>query len=209
MSGVAKDGVDKVARDGDTDDELGGGGYEGGTASVAAGGEAQGEARRGGGGYDSGADGEVKRLISALEKRIKQLEDEAKTMKKELERKAKSSEGGRYELVNVKLMTPSTLKDNSTFRTWREEFERYVGLKVRGMQDVLKLIGGKRQWGTDLQEEVNKMLKELGYWEDRNEIDSQMRVALEAYIIPTREEKENLHGTEERLKGIFGSVQAS
>ena len=106
-------------------------------------------------------------------------------MKKELERKAKSSEGGRYELVNVKLMTPSTLKDNSTFRTWREEFERYVGLKVRGMQDVLKLIGGKRQWGTDLQEEVNKMLKELGYWEDRDEIDSQMRVALEAYTVPS------------------------
>ena len=151
------DGTAIRAEDGETDEEIsgvrrGGGGYEG---------DADGNVAGGAGGTGSGAQGEVKQLIEALEKRIKQLEDEAKAAKN------KSNQEGKYELVNVKQMTPSVLKDSTAFRTWREEFERYAGLKVRGMQEVLKLIGGKKQWGTGLQDDVDKKLKELGYWTDR------------------------------------------
>ena len=106
------------------------------------------EIGRGEGGYNGGAEGgvreaggEVRRMVEVLERRIGQLEEELKATKKELERKTKVNEGYKYELVNVKQMTPSVLKDSTSFRTWREEFERWAGLKVRGMQDVLKVIG--------------------------------------------------------------------
>ena len=58
----------------------------------------------------------------------------------------KRSEGSRFELVNQKNMTPSVLKDGTAFRNWREEFERYAGIKVKGLQGVLKLIGGRKNW---------------------------------------------------------------
>ena len=137
-------GVDKVAGGGGTsDDELrGGGGYEGGTVTGAADGEAQGSGRRGGGGYnggDAGGEGHVQQKIQALEKRIEEMEAQLK--------KAKSVEGNKFELVNLKQMTPSVLKDGTTFRTWREEFERYAGIKVKGLQGIMKMIGGKKSWG--------------------------------------------------------------
>ena len=74
------------------------------------------EIRRGEGGYDGGAEGgvreaggEVRRMVEVLERRIGQLEEELKATKKELERKTKVNEGYKYELVNVKQMTPSVL----------------------------------------------------------------------------------------------------
>ena len=131
MSGVRDGGVDRAAGDDRVDAEQlrrGGGGYEGETVAGNAGG---------------GTGGEVRRLIEVLERRINQLEEEAKIMKNELEKKTKGNESSKYELVNMKEMTPKVLKDSTAFRTWREEFERWSGLKVKGMQDVLKLIGGK------------------------------------------------------------------
>ena len=50
------------------------------------------------------------------------------------------------EVVDKKKMSPNILKDGTTFRVWREEFERYSGLRVKGIQGVLKEIGGKRSW---------------------------------------------------------------
>ena len=67
-------------------------------------------------------------------------------------------------------MTPSVLKDTTAFRPWREEFERWAGLKIKGTQEILKLIGGKKQWSTELQEEVDKRLKKLGYLDDKEEM---------------------------------------
>ena len=57
----------------------------------------------------------------------------------QLEKKTKINESGKYELVNVKNMTPSILKDGTAFRTWREEFERYAGLKIKGMQESFNI----------------------------------------------------------------------
>ena len=71
-------------------------------------------------------------------------------------------ETSRYELVNIKNMTPSPLKDGTAFRSWREDFERWAGLKVKGLQEVLKLIGGRRSWSSDVQSEVDDKLKSLG-----------------------------------------------
>ena len=39
------------------------------------------------------------------------------------------------------------------------------------------------------QEEVDKKSKTLGYFEDKDEIDAEMKVALEAYTLPTSEER--------------------
>ena len=67
------------------------------------------EIRRGGGGYEDGpvaggagreVEGEVRRIVAALEGRIAQLEEEVRNTKKELEKKTKVNEGGKYELVN-------------------------------------------------------------------------------------------------------------
>ena len=135
MSGV-KDGVDKVARDGDTDEELGGrGGYEGGaeTGEAVGGAQGSGARRRGVGGYDgepgsaggSEGSGNVQRRIAALEKEIEIMKEKIK--------RSTQGESSKYELVNQKQMTPTILKDGATFRTWREEFERWSGLKVKGM----------------------------------------------------------------------------
>ena len=158
-------GVDKVAGGGESEKELlrGEGGYNGGTEGGRPGGDANGsgDVRRGGGGYEGGAGSEtrdsgnfVQGRIDALEKRIKELEQKAEDSKR--------SEGGKFELVNVKNMTPTTLKDGTAFRVWREDFERWAGLKVRGLQEILKLIGGRKSWGEELKGMAEKRLKDLG-----------------------------------------------
>ena len=58
-------------------------------------------------GGSEGSGNFVQNRIDALEKRIKQLEEEAKTMRRELEKKGKGTEGSKYELVNVKQMAPN------------------------------------------------------------------------------------------------------
>ena len=116
-----------------------------------------------------------------MERRIKDLEEKANS--------AKNSESSNFELVNIKSMEPSVLKDATTFRTWREEFERWAGLKVKGLQEVLKLIGGRKHWSSELQEEVDRKLRTLKYIDEKEEIEEQMKVALEAYTLPTSEER--------------------
>ena len=112
MSGVGgRDGVDIRAGGGvfdEVDEDLrrGEGGYEDGA-----------ETNPGGVGEVSGA---VKRLIEALEKRIKELEKQVQTMRG----------NNALEFVNVKQMTPTVLKEGVAFRIWREEFERWSGIKV-------------------------------------------------------------------------------
>ena len=86
-------------------------------------------------------------------------------------------------------MTPSVLKDGATFRTWREEFERWSGLKVKGLQEILKMIGGKKSWNDEVQKDVEKKLETLGYRDDQEEIEEQLKVALEAYTAPSSEER--------------------
>ena len=49
--------------------------------------------------------------------------------------------------ITMVILAPSVLKDGTAFRTWREEFERYSGLKIRGMHEVLKLIGERSSGG--------------------------------------------------------------
>ena len=122
--------------------------------------------------------------IAELEAKIKALEAQLKG--------TRSVEGSKYELVNLKQMTPSVLKDGTAFRSWREEFERWSGLKVKGLQEILKVIGGRKQWSEELQEEVDKKLKALGYLSDKEEIEEQMKTALEAYTLPSSEER-NIH----------------
>ena len=121
--------------------------------------------RRGGDGYNGeaetvggvgGPEGEVtvQQRIAVLERKIsevKELEKKVKELEEKL-KKAKQTEGSKFELVNQKHMTPTVLKDGTAFRTWREEFERWAGLRIRGMNEVLKLIGGRKQWGSELQE---------------------------------------------------------
>ena len=91
--------------------------------------------RRGEGGYNGETEttggvgqtedvGAVRRLVDALERRIK-----------ELEKKGSAGVGG-VEFVNVKQMTPTILKEGVTFRLWREEFERWAGLELKGMQEI-------------------------------------------------------------------------
>ena len=62
-------------------------------------------------------------------------------------------------------------------------------MKVRGLQEILKLIGGRKNWGEELQDTVEKKLKDLGYEKDRKEIEQQLKVALEAYTVPASEER--------------------
>ena len=40
-----------------------------------------------------------------------------------------------------------------------------------------------------MQEEVDRKLKSLGYLEEKDEIDEQLKVALEAYTVPSSEER--------------------
>ena len=96
-AGVDEDDVDEIRR--------GEGGYEGGDPSGSGG------IRRGAGGYEGGtvpgaaggeAQGEVRQLIAALEARIKQLEEEARSTKKE-------SKEDEVEFVDIKSMKPSVL----------------------------------------------------------------------------------------------------
>ena len=65
------------------------------------------------------------------------------------------------------------------------------------------MIGGKKQWSSELQEEVDKKLKELGYWEDKEEIDKQMKVALEAYTVPSSEERKIITAQKSGLRGYL------
>ena len=123
----------------------------------------------------------MKNLPEELQKKIKELEAKVEACRK--------AEGSKFELVNQKNMTPSLLKAGTAFRNWREEFERYAGLKVKGLQGVLKLIGGRKSWGDGLQGEVNNKLKSLGYEDDKEEIEEQLKVALEAYTAPASEER--------------------
>ena len=99
QAGVDRADVEELTR--------GEGGYEGG---------AQGEARRGGGGYNGGAVGgsagsesegavRVQERIEALEKKIKELEEKLN---------ANKQESNKYELVNVKNMTPTVLMEPSS-----------------------------------------------------------------------------------------------
>ena len=144
MSG--KSGLDiRAGVDGEDVEELtrGEGGYEGG---------AQGEVRRGGEGYNGGAVGgsagsesegavRVQERIDAPERKIKELEEKLNASKQE---------NNKYELVNVKNMTPTVLKDGTAFRNWREDFKRFAGMKVKGLQELLKLVGGRKQWGEEM-----------------------------------------------------------
>ena len=75
-------------------------------------------------------------------------------------------------MVNIKNMTPNVLKDGTAFRNWREELERWAGLKVKGLQEILKMIGGRKHWSDELQEEVDKKLFALDYLDDKDEIES-------------------------------------
>ena len=143
MSG--KGGVDKVAGGGgDSDEELvrGEGGYNGGSAAEGVSGEARGSGtvRRGVGGYERDAEAgngggpqeevSVKNRVEILERKIKELEGRLKETKSE-----------EVEFVDRKQMRPNVPKDGTTFRVWREEYERWSGLKLKGMQEVLKWLG--------------------------------------------------------------------
>ena len=146
-----------------------------------------GDIRRGEGGYKGEPEdgkvgesqGEVRQLIARLEERIRQLEEEAKVTKRELERREGRTE--EVEFVDQKQMRPNVLKDGTTFRVWREEFERWTGLKLKGMQDVLRWLGGRKEWSGELEVKLNEKLEEHGLGGKRQKIDAQMKVALEAY----------------------------
>ena len=99
---------------------VGGGGVgdrDGGVNRLAGGDSDDEILRRGEGGYNrvpvTGAAGrgtedvgEVRRMVQAMEQRIRQLEEELKATKKDLDKKSKGNEGSKYELVNMKEMTP-------------------------------------------------------------------------------------------------------
>ena len=76
-------------------------------------------------------------------------------------------------------------------------------MKVKGLQEILKVIGGRKQWSEELQEEVDKKLKALGYLSDKEEIEEQMKTALEAYTLPTSEERKIVTAQKGGLKAYF------
>ena len=91
-----KNGIDVVAMDGDTDEDIaGGGGYDGGSAAEGAGREASGSgtSRRGVGGYERDAEAgngggpqeevSVKDRVEILERKIRELEAKLKEAKTE------------------------------------------------------------------------------------------------------------------------------
>ena len=163
MSGVG-DGTEVRAGGGvfdevDPDLRRGEGGYNGGTVPVAAGGEADG----------AGGVSAVMRMVEMLERRIRELEKQVR------------EEGGNkgIEFVNVKQMTPAVLKEGVAFRTWREEFERWTGIKVDGMQEMLKWLGGQEELTEDVDERVKRMQEQHGLKGKEKEIGRQLRVALE------------------------------
>ena len=80
----------------------------------------------------------------------------------EEEGKRKDSKAEEVEFVDIKQMRPNVLKDGTTFRVWREEFERWSGLRVRGMQEVLRWLGGRKEWNSELEGMLKGNLEEYG-----------------------------------------------
>ena len=124
------------------------------------------------------ADGSVRRRVAVLEKKLIKMEERIK------EKKA-----AEIEFVDPKQMRPEVLKDGTTFKIWREEFERWAGLKVKGMQEIMRWLGGRKEWSDEVEKHIELKLKESSHDKVKNEIDAQMRIALEAYTTPASQER--------------------
>ena len=164
--------------------------------------------RRGEGGYNRDAEttgglggpgGEVnvQRRIEVLEAKIAELKLLEKKIK-EIEKK-QSAGAGTVEFVDTKQMRPNILKEGVAFRVWREEFERWAGLKLDGMNEALKWLGGRKEWAQDKMEEE---LERHGHKETLDEINKQLKIALEAYQPNERKPKDS-YSTEARSQRVF------
>ena len=137
-------------------------------------------------------DGSVRRRVAILEKKLIKMEERLKDKKKE-----------EIEFVDSKQLRPEVLKDGTAFKVWREEFERWAGIKVKGMQEVLRWIGGRREWTEALGNQVRDKLKEHGHDKAEEEIDGQLRIALEAYTTPTSQERKIIVSQKGGLRGYL------
>ena len=100
-------------------------------------------------------------------------------------------------------MSPNVLKDGTAFRVWREEFERWSGLKVKGMQEVLRWLGGRKEWSTELEVKLREKLEEFGLSGRKDKIEEQLKIALEAYTLPASEERKIITAQKDGLKGYL------
>jgi len=107
----------------------------------------------------------------------------------EMEGMIKEKKRDEIEFLDAKQMRPEVLKDGTTFKIWREEFDRWAGLKVKGMQEIMRWLGGRKEWSDEVEKHIEAKLKESGHEKVKNEIDAQMRIALEAYTTPASQER--------------------
>merc|ERR1712026_69716 len=74
---------------------------------------------------------------------------------------------------------------------------------VRGMQEVLKWLGGRKEWNNELEEMLKVKLEEQGLGKKKEKIDAQMKIALEAYTLPASEERKIITAQKGGLQGYL------
>ena len=74
---------------------------------------------------------------------------------------------------------------------------------MKGLQEILKEIGGKKVWNSQLEEKVEGQLKQYGYENNKKDIEAQLRVALEAYTTPASEERKIIMAHKSGLVGYL------
>ena len=101
---------------------------------------------------------ELKAKIVAVEDQIKEYEAKIAKMTAEKESRPEGKKGPSVgEFVLKKSMTPTTLKDGSGFKTWREAFNRWIEVNQAGMKEVLKeLAKGGEIKQEDIQRKCGK-----------------------------------------------------
>ena len=71
------------------------------------------------------------------------------------------------------------------------------------MQEVLKCLGGQKEWTSEVKEKISKMLEQYGQKGKDKEIGRQLKVALETYTSPTSEERKIVVAQEDGLKSYL------
>merc|ERR1712026_631735 len=74
---------------------------------------------------------------------------------------------------------------------------------VRGMQEVLKWLGGRKEWNNELEEMLKVKLEEQGLGKKKEKIEAQMKIALEAYTQPASEERKIITAQKGGLRGYL------
>ena len=76
-------------------------------------------------------------------------------------------------------------------------------LPFNQLQEILKWLGGQKEWTGEAKDKVERMLEQYGQKGKGKEIGRQLKVALETYTGPTSEERKIVVAQDDGLKAYL------